>query len=224
MFACLLLVIVAQSPLSIQIVHNGATKPAVDVTAPPDERIAMVIDVTAPDQRIIEMPEIEAENQAPGYFSRQRPGPNLFVQVERIDVAGARQPVSIRITSSGGGQSLRRYYRSVDFHILAPPDERRARIQQFLTQYLAEIEKHANAQGEKPAQEAARLLAERARQNPALEYWDQMYIGNPPGTYRVAVEYRPRSGPLAGRTLRQLFTLRIEPGPDAFDRVLRKVR
>ena len=89
MFACLLLVIVAQSPLSIQIVRNGATKPAVDVTAPPDERIAMVIDVMAPDQRIIEMPEIEAENQAPGYFSTQRPGPNLFLQVERVQ----RSPV-----------------------------------------------------------------------------------------------------------------------------------
>ena len=222
----LLAATVAQAPLAIQIVRNGATKPAINVTAGPDERISLVVEVTAPDQRELEMPEIEAENQAPGYFSEatRRPGPNVFLHAERVDGAGTRQPVSVRITSSGGGQSLRRYYRSVDFHILAAADERRARIRKFLDQFLAQLNSSTNPEVDQRAKDAGRQMIERAKQDPGLAVWDQMYIGNPPGTYRVTIEYRPRGGPFAGKTLRQQFTLRIENGPDTLDRYLTKVR
>jgi len=205
--ALLLAAALEGQPATIELFREGIVAPPLEVTSHPDKRIELNVEVVAPDDRELEALEIRADNQQPGYWEPlpgsgwKRPGPNVFVEVERVSEQGERLPAHIRVTASGGGSSLRRYDLDMAFEIVGDPAERRARIVRF---FAGAGQKVSDAQ---------------------IELFDHYYlVANPPGTYAVTVEYRPVTGTFGGRRLRRQFSLRVEPGPDVLDRILQGKR
>jgi hypothetical protein len=157
-------------------------------------RLSVRVVVTAPaDDADVEPPEVDAVNQAAGYFDHHR-GPNVFVSGRRID-SGGDGVATVRIYSSGGGGSETDEESDVSVELRDTEEARRARIKEFLARF---------GQG---------LLTTKV--NTAT--FDEIYVANPPGTYEMTIEYRPSSGAYAGQVLARHFRVHVAPGPDTLD-------
>lgn len=146
-----------------------------------------------------EMPEVVALNQQKGYFD-QRPPANMTVAMSRLDGAGKRTPVLIRLNTMGSGGDTKEISRDIAIDVLENADVRRKRIRDFFM---------ANA---------APPSDDRERQADAfVKYLDPIYVDNPPGDYEVSIAYEPATGAFAGQHASASVHLTVAPGPDMIE-------
>jgi hypothetical protein len=145
--------------------------------APNDQRLSLQICIqaaTAADR--IERPEIQALNQAPGYFEA-RPPANIALSVRRGRGTEQRE-VPFRVYSSGSGTDLTVSCVSADIDFLEEKEVRLKRAAQFIDWIAAS------------GQEGSR--SGLVVGNGGLAgYFEEQYINNPPGDYEIVARYSP---------------------------------
>ena len=127
---------------------------------------------------------IRAVNQHPDYW-KQRPPPNVTLRAERLNGKSAIE-AKIRIYSSGSGVDLRTHQVSVDLDILEADSIRQSKLRQIAELFSRAREKYAVSPGVEREAYASRMIS----------YFDELYICNPPGRYRIVAHFQPE-----GRTI-----------------------
>jgi hypothetical protein len=156
---------------------------------------------------------IRATNQHPDFF-RERPGPTVSLEAWRVG-ANERQPVPIRIFSSGEGYSNGVHYLSVSIDILEPEKVRHKKIDQFMSQ-LRELALSSGS-----AAPGAMLESARTQGRPA--YLDELYISNPPGMYDLRAVFRADLAVSPARILTASALVEVLDGADSLELLRQKL-
>jgi hypothetical protein len=156
---------------------------------------------------------IRATNQHPDFF-KERPGPTVSLEAWRVG-ANERQPVPIRIFSSGEGYSNGVHYLSVSIDILEPEEVRHNKIDQFVSQ-LRELASRSGS-----AAPGAMLGSARTQGRSA--YFDEFYISNPPGVYDLRAVFRPDLAVSSPSVLTASALVEVLDGPDSLEPLKQKL-
>lgn len=174
-----------------------------------NERIPLQICVkskTVADR--FEQPEIEALNQAPGYFNN-RPPANIKLSIWRVS-GGSREEVAFRVNSGGGGKDLTVWFVDADIDLLESKDIRLERAKKFVD-WMASQGQDSRAQ----------LLQTPAGKERMASYFEEQYINNPPGDYEIIAHYTPTTN-WKGSLTSAPFRLTVDETADFFDAVKAK--
>jgi hypothetical protein len=156
---------------------------------------------------------IRAINQHPDFF-KERPGPTVSLEVTRVST-NERELLPIRIFSSGQGYGDGVHYLSVSIDILEPQAVRQDRLSQFIS-HFKELASASGFSGKAAINESARLQG-------AQTYFDEFYIGNPPGVYNLKAVFRPDPAIAQGKTLTASALVRVLDGPDSLELLKQKL-
>ena len=156
---------------------------------------------------------IRAINQHPDFF-KERPGPTVSLEVTRVG-ANERELLPIRIFSSGEGYGNGVHYLSVSIDILEPETVRQNRVSQFIS-HFRELASASGSSGAGTVNESARLQG-------AQTYFDEFYIGNPPGLYNLKALFQPDPAIAQGKTLTASALVRVLDGPDSLELIKRNL-
>jgi hypothetical protein len=156
---------------------------------------------------------IRAVNQHPDFF-KERPGPTVSLEVTRVG-ANERELLPIRIFSSGQGYGNGVHYLSVSIDILEPETVRQNRLSQFIN-HFRELASVSGSSG-------AGTLNESARLQGAQTYFDEFYIGNPPGLYNLKALFQPDPAVAQGKILTASALVRVMDGPDSLELLKQKL-
>jgi hypothetical protein len=181
-------------------------EPAGNLTVMRGQKVSFEVIVTAPrDDVDVEEPQVPATNLAKDYFS-QHPSPNLFLSVVRLDAPISTAPLRLRIQTSGSGGSQREHFRSINFDLMASEEERQKRLHEAILRIL-------RLKGIAPTDPIM-----QAKFTKSLD--DYYYISNPPGTYDLAIEYKPAGGAWKDHPLIHHIRLVVTDGPDSLETML----
>jgi hypothetical protein len=156
---------------------------------------------------------IRAVNQHPDFF-KERPGPTVSLEVTRVG-ANERELLPIRIFSSGQGYGNGVHYLSVSIDILEPETVRQNRLDQFISQFR-ELAAASGFSGAGAVNESARLQGMQT-------YFDEFYIGNPPGLYNLKALFQPDPAVAQGKILTASALVRVMDGPDSLELLKQKL-
>jgi hypothetical protein len=156
---------------------------------------------------------IRAVNQHPDFF-KERPGPTIALEVTRVGT-DEREPLPVRIFSSGQGYGDGVHYLSVSIDILEPQAVRENRLNQFISQFR-ELAAASGLSGAGAMDESARLQGMQT-------YFDEAYIGNPPGLYNLKAVFQPDPAIAQGKTLTVSAVVRVLDGPDSLELLKQKL-
>jgi hypothetical protein len=156
---------------------------------------------------------IRAVNQHPDFF-KERPGPTVSLEVTRPGT-NERELLPVRIFSSGQGYGNGVHYLSVSIDILEAQTIRQNRLNQFISQFR-ELAAASGFSGAGAMNESARLQEMQT-------YFDEAYIGNPPGLYNLKAVFQPDPAVAQGRTLTASALVRVLDGPDSLELLKQKL-
>ncbi|HEY2917413.1 MAG TPA: hypothetical protein VGK77_00320 [Candidatus Binatia bacterium] len=156
---------------------------------------------------------IRAINQHPDFF-KERPGPTVSLELTRVST-DERELLPIRIFSSGQGYGDGVHYLSVSIDILEPQAVRQNRLSQFIS-HFRDLASASGFSGTGAINESARLQG-------AQTYFDEFYIGNPPGVYNLKTVFQPDPAVAQGRILTASALVRVLEGPDSLDLLKQKL-
>jgi hypothetical protein len=155
---------------------------------------------------------IRAINQHPDFF-KERPGPTVSLEVTRVGTNERELP--IRIFSSGQGFGDEVHYLSVSIDILEPQPVRQNRLDQFISQFR-ELAAVSGFSGAGAMNDSARLQGTKT-------YFDEFYIGNPPGLYNLKALFQPDPSVAQRRTLTASAFVKVLDGPDSLELLKQKL-
>jgi hypothetical protein len=156
---------------------------------------------------------IRAVNQHPDFF-KERPGPTVSLEVTRVGT-NQRELLPIRIFSSGQGYGDGVHYLSVSIDILEAQTIRQNRLSQFISQFR-ELAAASGFSGTGAMNDSSRLQGMQT-------YFDEAYIGNPPGFYNLKAVFQPDPAVAQGKTLTASALIRVLDGPDSLELLRQKL-
>jgi hypothetical protein len=156
---------------------------------------------------------IRAVNQHPDFF-KERPGPTVLLEVTQVG-ANERRLLPLRIFSSGQGYGNGLHYLSASIDILEPETVRQNRLNQFISQFK-ELAAASGFSGGNVMNESARLQGMQT-------YFDEAYIGNPPGLYNLKAVFQPDPAVAQGKTLTASALVTVLDGPDSLELLKQKL-
>lgn len=189
-------------------VRIAGAKPGAAKRTSSNERIPLQICIKAKTPADpFEQPRIAALNQAPG-----GPLPNVKVSVWKLTQSG-RQEVAFRVNSSGAGKDLGVWWVDADIDLLEDKSVRLDRARKFVEWMAAQSESGRS-----------QLLEAPGGKERMTAYFEEQYIGNPPGEYEIVARYEPgTAGNWKGTLTSAPFHLTITDGGDFFENLKRKV-
>jgi hypothetical protein len=156
---------------------------------------------------------IRAVNQHPDFF-KERPGPTVSLEVTRVGT-NQRELLPIRIFSSGQGYGDGVHYLSVSIDILEAQTIRQNRLSQLISQFR-ELAAASGFSGTGAMNDSSRLQGMQT-------YFDEAYIGNPPGFYNLKAVFQPDPAVAQGKTLTASALIRVLDGPDSLELLRQKL-